>query len=563
MFSPFPTCRLLWLAALISLPAGSQTLTPAQQAKAAFDKVDSSALPALQDTMMCMQAHAALLPQVPAGERYLVHYRRGYCALMGASVTRDPAEYAEAAREFASAIQTWPGRAPQAVSSGLRVLNAIAVAGAGRGVLTAEAVAGLDAVVQQPDCSATAVMQPAFCQELTELARLWLGWNALQAGKLNDAAKLAAAVPSSPWMAWIAGRQAWVERRWPEALGLMDKAVQAWEAAEKSRTPRTADLLGPRPDLGRMYLELATAYYRSDQHAGVIAAHEAAVKRGAGDAYGFFMRARAREATGQTAAALEDYQRAATLAASNKDDSWAVGQAHYYRGLLLYGRRSYKQAQAEFIQAPKAGLGDIPGAEVNAWATLSAVAAGDCSKAPELLDLSVKPASKLFPAADAQSLAAACQLKQALTLDQLLEFEQKLGSKLDAAQMRQLRSRVADAYSAQGVAAEDRKDTYAAVIAYRKALEWDPSSSKARFNLGAIYLEDRKYDLAEGQYRALTQSHPDDFEAHYWLAESILAQPLNPTRKSEACELLKRSLAVSDPGKRDQFKQTFSSVGCR
>jgi tetratricopeptide (TPR) repeat protein len=191
------------------------------------------------------------------------------------------------------------------------------------------------------------------------------------------------------------------------------------------------------------------------------------------------------------------------------------------------------------------------------------VAGGDCGKAPELLDLSGRTSSTLFPATEAESLAAACQLKQAVTLEQLLDFEQKLGSKLSTDKMQELRGRVAEAYSAQGVAAEDRKDPYAAMAAYQKALEWNPGSGKARFNLGSIYLEDRKFDEAESQYRALAQAHPDDYEAYYWLAESILAQPVTPARKSEACELLRRSLSVADPKKREQFRNTMVAVECR
>ena len=115
----------------------------------------------------------------------------------------------------------------------------------------------------------------------------------------------------------------------------------------------------------------------------------------------------------------------------------------------------------------------------------------------------------------------------------------------------------------QGVTAEDRKDTRAAVAAYRKALDWDPTSGKARFNLGAIYLETKNYRLAEEQYRALVRTDPADYEAQYWLAESILAQPLSPARKNEACELLKRSLSIGDAGKKAQFTKAIEYVKCR
>src|SRR5437764_10124437 len=126
-------------------------------------------------------------------------------------------------------------------------------------------------------------------------------------------------------------------------------------------------------------------------------------------------------------------------------------------------------------------------------------------------------------------------------------------AKVDAAKLRGLRQRIAGDYANQGVAAEDRKDPYSAVTAYRRAIEWNPNNAKARFNLGAIYIEDKRYNLAEAEYNALVQADASDYEAHYWLAQSILAQHPSPDRAAEACRLLQRSLAISDPEKKAQF----------
>ena len=134
--------------------------------------------------------------------------------------------------------------------------------------------------------------------------------------------------------------------------------------------------------------------------------------------------------------------------------------------------------------------------------------------------------------------------------------------RLDASKQRALRDKIASEYANQGVAAEDRKDPYSAVIAYRKAIEWNPNSAKARFNLGAIYIDDKRYELAEKEYRALVQADAGDYEAHYWLGQSILAQRPPPERVAEACGLLQRSLAVNDPEKKAAFAKAIAAAKC-
>jgi tetratricopeptide (TPR) repeat protein len=135
-------------------------------------------------------------------------------------------------------------------------------------------------------------------------------------------------------------------------------------------------------------------------------------------------------------------------------------------------------------------------------------------------------------------------------------------NRLDANKLHDLKALIANFYADQGVAAEDGKDPYAAVNAYRKALEWNPANSKARFNLGAIYIEDKRYELAEAEYRALVDADASDYEAHYWLAQSILAQHPPPDRVAAACGLLQEALAINDPDKKAQFSKAMRTANC-
>ena len=128
--------------------------------------------------------------------------------------------------------------------------------------------------------------------------------------------------------------------------------------------------------------------------------------------------------------------------------------------------------------------------------------------------------------------------------------------------MRELRNQIAAGYAEQGIAAEDRKDSYSAVAAYRHALEWNPTNAKARFNLGAIYIEDKRFNLAEAEYRALVDADATDYEAQYWLAQSILAQRPSQPRVVAACELLRRSMAIEDAQKKAEFAKAFAAAKC-
>ena len=510
--------------------------------------------------MECMQAHAALLPLVKPDQRYLVYYRRGYCALMGGAAGRVAADFQEAATDLEHARESWPKGVP--MSAGLTALLGVARTGTAA-VAPPESLELFNAAVQEGNCSATALMNQSFCSELIDVARLWLAVGAYRGQKPVEAFRLFEAVTPSAWKTWALGRQAFAERRWREAASLLRQAVVEWRKTEASTSPRTADLLGPRPELIEATYDWALAEFRAENYPGAAAAARASIDAGSKNSYTWFLRARSEDQSGQTAAAMDDYTTAARMAAESRDSGWAVGQAHYYRGILLFREGKYKEAAAAFTASPGAILGDVSRKDATAWADLCALASGDCSKAAQFEDVPATQAATGFPVDQARALWAGCRIQQAKTLEQLLDLERKAGRTLPADRLKDLKARIAEAYATQGVAAEDRRDMVTALTAYRNALDWNPSSSKARFNLGAIYLEQKNYLQAEAQYRALTEIDPADYEAQYWLAEAILAQPRTAARKQEACELLKRSLAIADPGKRADFQKTLVSVKCR
>ena len=540
--------------------AAAQAPSPAERARTAFDKVDSAPIPTAQDCMECVQAHAALLPLARADQRYLVYYRRGYCALMSGAAGRVAADFQEAAGDLEHARESWPKGIP--MSAGL--LSLLGVARTGTAPLAPpDPLQLFTAAVQDRSCSATALMNQSFCSDLVEVARLWLAVTASRAAKSPDAFRLFDTVSPSAWKTWALGRQAFTERRWREAASLLRQAVAEWRKAESNSSPRTVDLLGPRPDPIEAAYDWALAEFRAGNYPGTVAAAQASIDAGSKNSYTWFVRARAEDLQGQAASAVENYATASRMATESHDTGWAVGQAQYYRGILLFRDGKYKDAAAAFAASSGAILGDVSRKDAAAWADLCALAAGDCSKAAQFEQTSAAQAASGFPVDQAQALWAGCRIQEAKTLAQLLDLERKAGRSLPAGRLKELKARIAEAYAAAGVAAEDRRDVVTAMTAYRNALDWNPSSTKARFNLGAIYLEQKNYAQAEAQYRALTEIDPADYEAQYWLAEAVLAQPRTAVRKQEACELLKRSLAIADPGKRAAFQKTLVSVKCQ
>jgi tetratricopeptide (TPR) repeat protein len=557
------------MAALLAagcVPGHAQPLSQRLQAKADFDKVDAAPIPDIVSTQACVQSNAAALLVTRAEERYLVYYRKGYCELFRALIDGAADSFQDAARDFTEAIAAWPKKAATPPPGGLRALVAISHLENGR-LANSYPDLGRDlgAVVDDPGCLTTPLMARVFCTAVIDTARTWLGWLAYNKNDLTEAAKvlepMTHGTPVSPWALWIQGRLAQQQGRVADAVALYEKALAAWSAAAETGAPDVVSLLGPKLDTGAVHYQLALAYYSRQTSDLAITHFDAGLKAHPKNSYAIFLRGRSKEALHLNGPAMDDYALATQTARAENDSSWNVAQAHYYRGLLLYQAKDYPAAEGEFTLAMSGRLGDIGKPDVSAWKIMSTVAGSGC-KSSDALDAAIQAASDKFPKGQANALVFDCRLKQATKVDQYIALAKLYENRLDGTKLRELKALIANAYAAQGVAAEDSKDPYSAVAAYRKAIEWDPGNSKARFNLGAIYIEDKHYEQAETEYRALVKADASDYEAHYWLALSILAQHPEPWRVTEACGLLQKAIAINDPGKKAQFLKAMGSAGC-
>src|SRR5579862_3900777 len=118
-----PTFLLLSCAAL----ATDETIALALRAQSDFDRVELAAVPSLPQTLACVQSQAMVLPVTRPAELSMVYYRKAYCELAAATISRKPQDYRGAARDFEKGAEAWPQPAkknapPAPVSSGLRVL---------------------------------------------------------------------------------------------------------------------------------------------------------------------------------------------------------------------------------------------------------------------------------------------------------------------------------------------------------------------------------------------------------------------------------------------------------
>jgi len=84
------------------------------------------------------------------------------------------------------------------------------------------------------------------------------------------------------------------------------------------------------------------------------------------------------------------------------------GEAHFYRGILLYRRADWPRAEDEFADALNF---DIPAAmrsDASAWRNLAAVVGGSCGASRGSLERSLTTVSPDFPKDDARLALAAC-----------------------------------------------------------------------------------------------------------------------------------------------------------
>ncbi|HLH17501.1 MAG TPA: hypothetical protein VKX45_09790 [Bryobacteraceae bacterium] len=410
-----PALLLLTAAALCAANEQQQALL--LKAQSDYDRVAAAAAPTVREASACIQSQAALEPVAPAEELALVRFRKGYCTLAAAATTGEASDFRDAAADFEGAAAVWPARAAammrrkqplEPIPSILRVLAQISR-------LNAEVAQthGLHASEDTETALSTALngdsasfLPPATAHLIVSLGRTWQAYLAFVRGDLAAAARdLPGDAPA--WSAWVAGRQAFAAGRYAEAASNYQHAVADWDAAAR-RDPRPLfERLAPPADPGQAYADLGGAQLLAGDPEAAIASLNQAVKRSPTAARALFLRARAEEAAGRRDAALADYNLASRTAFANAKDL-ASGEAHLYRGILLYRRHDYAHAEDEFSSALNFEIAADLRSDAVAWRRLAAVASGSCETAPGYLQQALPTVSPYFPQQEARAALAAC-----------------------------------------------------------------------------------------------------------------------------------------------------------
>jgi hypothetical protein len=395
------------LSATALFAADEARLALVLRAQTDFGRVISAPTPTLHDTNICIQTQAALIPVATAEEAPIFQFRKGYCTLAASIITREPNGFLQAAFAFEQAIAAWPARSvflikkiqPEPLPSVLPVLASIARLSAGRG--DAQPIAN---ALKTRVCH-DALTTPQLCDSILQAGRDWLGWTALQKEDIDTAVREFPPA-STAWTRWAAGKRSFRYNLYADAVTDYRRAVDAWEA--QSRAPRPLrERLGPPVDLSAAYAELGGAQLLAGDASGALTSLNHAVRHNSANARALFLRARARDAAGQSDAAIADYSLAARNALAKANDS-ASGEAHIYRGISFYRRKDFARAEDEFVNALNFEIAPAMRADAVAWRRLSAVAGGSCEVGRKYLEEAMPAASPFFPRDEARATMAAC-----------------------------------------------------------------------------------------------------------------------------------------------------------
>ena len=420
-------CLLLLLGMGCALRAADeQQLALSLRAQSDFDRVAHASGQELPDATRCEQSQAAWLTIAPAGDLTQAHFRKGYCALAAALVTRQEEDFRAAAAEFDNALKTWPehvsrthNQAPETLSTAVRLLAPIArleaaTAAGGADVphpdlaLLDQARHEISSALDHPVCPAS-FLPAAACDSVIRTGHLWLGWIALEKDDLYEASRDLSGQSSSAWAHWVSGKQGFRDREYGAAAREYGKAAEIWKDAQQDTSAALAERLAPRPDLPLAFSDWGGAQMLSGDADSAIHTLDIAVKSAPNPARALFLRARAEELAGRTEAALADYSMASRTAFAHAENL-ASGEAHLYRGILLYRRKDYVHAENEFASALNF---EIPAAlrpDAMAWRHMAAVTQGACSSDRAALEESLAEVSPYFPKAEARTVAASCPL---------------------------------------------------------------------------------------------------------------------------------------------------------
>ncbi len=395
--------------------ADDERLARALKAQTDFDRVELAPLPRLRDAATCVQSQASVLPVTSREELPLIHFRKGYCALASGALTGNRTDFTDAAGEFDRAIESWPARysksskaVPEPVSSGLRILSAVAKLKAG-GLAEPEETDAYNEIARasQTHACPASLMPVAFCGSIVDVGRRWEAWIALQNGRTEEAGRVLAGLQGTGLAAWTNGREAFRDRKFEEAAARYKAAVETWERAARDEQRPLMDRLSPQPDLAEAHTELGGAQLLAGDTAAAISTLNTAVREAPDSARPLYLRARAKELAGAKEAALADYNLASRTAFAGAKDL-ASGEAHLYRGILLYRRKDYSRAENEFASALNFEIPVRLRGDASAWRHLAAVAEGDCEASRPMLERALADVSPYFPKEEARTTMASC-----------------------------------------------------------------------------------------------------------------------------------------------------------
>jgi tetratricopeptide (TPR) repeat protein len=406
-------CSLLFTV-IVAVPgsASEERLMLAERARADFELVASAPAPQLRDTSVCIQSQAAMLSVATLEEAPLLWFRKGYCALAAATVTREANSFLQAASTFDQAIAAWKAhnlavaakkQASEPLPSVLTALASISRLKAGQG--DAKAIA---AAVNAHTCNGSLTTLQV-CEAIFEAGREWIGSAALLH---DDDVAAAREFPSdaTAWTNWVIAKRSLLDHRYADAATAFRYAVEAWEA--ETRAGASAPLrsrLGPSFDLSEAYTELGGARLLTGDVQGAIASLNQAVHRDSSNARALFLRARAREAAGQSEEAIADYRLAARNALAKGGDRDSA-EADLYRGIAFYRGKEFTRAENEFSSALNFETSPAVHGDAVAWRRLAVVAGGNCEIGSKYLEEALPSASPYFPREEARAAMSACSL---------------------------------------------------------------------------------------------------------------------------------------------------------
>jgi tetratricopeptide (TPR) repeat protein len=389
--------------------ADEQRLALVLRAQTDFERVVLSPAPQLHNTNICIQTQAAMIPVATAEEAPVFQFRKGYCTLAASTITKEPNGFIQAAFAFEQAIAAWPARnaffatkkrPPEPLPSVLPVLASIARLKAGKGD-----VAPIAEAVKARSCH-DAFVTAQVCDSILLAGREWVGWSAIGRNDLESAAR--EFPPTSVgWISWVAGKRAFRDRQYAQAVAAYRRAVEAWGARSRGTVLPMRERLGPAVDSTEVYTELGGAQLLAGDAAGALATLNQALRHDSTNARALFLRARAQDAAGRTDAAIADYALAARNALAKANEG-ASGEAHVYRGISLYRRKDFARAEDEFSNALNFEIDPEVRADAVAWRRLSAVAAGSCEVGRKYLEEALPAVSPFFPREEARATMSSC-----------------------------------------------------------------------------------------------------------------------------------------------------------